>query len=174
MEESDRIKGLQKGDRHSQKWLYDRYAPTLFAICLRYAPTREDAEDLLIETLMRIIDKAGQYSGEGSFEGWIRRIAVRECLMFLRKKRQPTVELKPSITAEDYRVTADEKLQHDELLALIRQLPEGYRTIFQLYEIEVYKHREIGELLGISLNTSKSQLINAKRKLQELINNRER
>ena len=173
MEESDRIKALIKGEPNAQKWLYDRFAPMVYAICLRYLPTVQDAEDLTVTSLFRAMEKAGQFSGEGNFDAWIRRIAVRECLMFLRKNRLHWEEIEPETQAVDPAIRADERMQIEDLLAAIEQLPDGYRTIFQLYEIDGYKHREIAELLGISIHTSKSQLIMAKKRLQELINERE-
>lgn len=173
MEESDRIKALIKGDPNAQKWLYDRFSPMVFAICLRYMPTVQDAEDMTLTSLFQVMDKAEKFSGTGSFEGWVRRVAVRECLMFLRKRRMYWEELSPEHHAPSQEMGADEKLQMEDLLGCIARLPEGYRTIFQLYEIEGYKHREIADLLDISINTSKSQLIMARKKLQELINERE-
>lgn len=173
MEESDRIKALIKGDPNAQNWLYDRFSPMVFAICLRYLPTVQDAEDITVTSLFQVMEKTGKFSGSGSFEGWIRRVTVRECLMFLRKRKIHWEELSQDHHAPSPEIRADEKMQLDDLLALIAGLPDGYRTIFQLYEIEGYKHREIAELLGISINTSKSQLIMAKKKLQELINERE-
>ena len=173
MEESDRIKALIKGDGKAQKWFYDRFAPGVYAICLRYMPTVTDAEDLLIESLFKAMDKIGQYKGEGSLEGWVKRVAVRECLMALRKKKEWHFEEGAEEHLQDYRVSADEQLQMEDLLNLISQLPEGYRPIFQLYEIEGYKHREIAELLDISIHTSKSQLIMARKRLQKMINERE-
>ena len=172
MEESDRINALRKGDTEAQKWLYDRFAPVVFAICKRYLPTPQDAEDVAIGSLFRAMDKVRQYEGSGSFEAWVKRIAVRECLMFLRKRRPPHVDPGELPEQEDPVMRADEHLQLEELLGLIRQLPEGYRTVFQLYEVEGYKHREIAELLGISIHTSKSQLIMAKKRLQALIDKR--
>jgi len=170
MEESDRIKALIKGDPKAQNWFYDRFSPMVYAICLRYLPTVEDAQDVTLSGLFRAMEKVRQFNSEGSFEGWVRRIAVRECLMFLRKARVHIEELDVELSLADDAIRADERLQLAELMELITQLPEGYRLVFQLYEIEGYKHREIAEELGISINTSKSQLIMAKRRLQEMIN----
>lgn len=169
MTELELIEACRNGDRHAQKLLYDRYAPKMNGVCMRYCKNREDAEDVLIEGFFKVLTHLHQYKGAGSFEGWIRRIMVNESLMFLRKRHNfkltveiSNVELKTNVSIEDELMAAD-------ILALLDKLPTGYRTIFNLYVLEGYKHREIGDLLGISINTSKSQLILAKKRLRKLI-----
>lgn len=150
--------------------MYDRFAPMMFGVCLRYVRHPQDAEDLLVEGLFKAMTKIGQYSGEGSFEGWVRRIVVNECLMHLRKNNvlqfaselHPNIDHREEITIEDHLMVAD-------LVKLLDQLPNGYRTVFNLYVMEGYKHREIAELLGVSINTSKSQLILARQRMEELV-----
>ncbi len=127
------------------------------------------AEDLLVESFYKIFSKIDQYKGEGSFEGWMKRIVINECLMKLRKRNNLNlyVEIdKAKEVKEDAKAVTG--LQYQEILALLNDLPIGYRTIFNLYVIEGYKHREIAEKLGISINTSKSQLILAKKRMREL------
>lgn len=142
----------------------------MLGVCRRYLNRLADAEDVLMEALYKVLTRIDQYSGDGSFEGWIRRVVVNECLMFLRKNDvlQNAWELPPELD-ESREPGALHRLQADDLLGLLDRLPDGYRTVFNLYVIEGYKHREIAELLGISINTSKSQLILARRRLEELL-----
>ncbi len=157
-------------DRRAQQLLFDRYSPNMFGVCKRYVKSREDAEDVLVEGFYKVLTKLEQYSGEGSFEGWIRRIIVNEALMWLRKKHNlvTKVELNNNLDHKT-EVTVEDELQAEDILRLLAQLPTGYRTVFNLYVLEGYKHREIAELLGISINTSKSQLILAKKRLGDLV-----
>jgi RNA polymerase sigma-70 factor (ECF subfamily) len=167
--EQELIQGCQKQDREAQKLLYERYAPMFFALCKRYVKTNEDAEDVLVEGFYKIMTRIDQYHGDGSFEGWMRRIMINEALMFLRKAHtRPYTEEIVNVEQPDSHTVVDELAARD-ILRLLDQLPDGYRTIFNLYVLEGLKHREIAELLGISINTSKSQLILAKKRMQELL-----
>ncbi len=168
MTEQDIIQGCKKQKRKAQKALYDRYAPILFGLCKRYVSNRQDAEDVLVEGMYKIMVKIDQYSGQGSFEGWMKRIMVNEALMFLRKKQVFTVDIEKADHKSSQMISVEDELAEKDILNLLDQLPAGYRTVFNLYVIEGYKHREIAELLGISINTSKSQLILAKKKLRSL------
>jgi RNA polymerase sigma-70 factor (ECF subfamily) len=160
----------KRGDRNAQKWIYDRYAAIMFGVCKRYVSSKEDAEDVLIESFFKVLTKIDQYQGNGSFEGWIRRIVVNEALIFIRKKTIIMEDAeKELINMPEDSVNILDKINTQELLSVLDKLPIGYRTIFNLYVIEGFKHREIAEQLGISINTSKSQLILAKKRLQELI-----
>lgn len=170
MTEVEFIRKCGLKDRKAQKLLYDKYAPLLFAICRRYIRQKEDAEDVLLESFYKIFSHISNFKGQGSFEGWMKRIAINQSLMFLRKKHN----LHLSITSVahvlyDNDFDAEELLFEKDILIVLDQLPPGYRTVFNLYVIEGYKHREIAEELGISINTSKSQLIQAKKKLAELL-----
>lgn len=168
--EADLVERCKSQDRRAQQLVYERHSAVLFTVCQRYMPTREDAEDMLVECFCKIFDKIGSYQGNGSFEGWMRRVTVNECLMALRKKHnfQQTVEFSgqemPDLSDE-----TDDQIDATVLLGLLDQLPTGYRTIFNLYVLEGYKHREIADMLGISINTSKSQLILAKEKLKLMV-----
>ena len=169
MTDTELIQGCRKEDREAQKLLYERYAPRFFALCKRYVKTNEDAEDVLVEGFFKIMTRIDQYTGEGNFEGWMRRIMVNESLMFLRKANtQPYTEEIVNLEYSDNYDVVDE-LAAQDILQLLDKLPDGYRTIFNLYVLEGLKHREIAELLGISINTSKSQLILAKKRMQELM-----
>ena len=145
------------------------YKDVLYPICLRYVKNTEDAEDVFIEAFYKIFNKIDDFKGDGSFEGWMKRIMVNESLMFLRKNHnlRMTVELTDIDKSEE--VQPDDEIFYEELLTALNELPVGYKTIFNLYVIEGFKHREIAELLGISINTSKSQLILAKKRIQEII-----
>ena len=167
--EANIIDRCKRQDRAAQKALYDKYAPLFFSICLRYVKDRTRAEDLMVESFFRIFSKIDQFKGEGSFEGWMKRIVINESLMHLRKQNNLSLHVdieKAYEVKEDPTVIAD--INYNEILDLLNELPNGYRTVFNLYVIEGYKHREIAEQLGISINTSKSQLILAKKRLREL------
>ena len=171
MIEQELIEGCKKKDRKIQKLFYDRYSPKMFGVCKRYVKNREDAEDVLVEGLYKALKNIHQFQDKGSFEGWVRRIVVNEALMFLRKQHKHfiTDDLDKAVNASPVQVTIEGELAAQDILKLLDQLPDGYRTIFNLYVVEGYKHREIAEMLGISINTSKSQLILAKKKLQGLV-----
>jgi RNA polymerase sigma factor (sigma-70 family) len=164
------IQQLKAQDRTAQKWLYDRYAPLMFSVCRRYLRSREDAEEALVSGFYKVFAHIDNYQGAGSFEGWIRRIMVNESLMALRKTRVlvfPGDDFQPVDQADQFSIEAD--MSAREILELLDELAPGYRTVFNLYVLEGLKHHEIAELLGISINTSKSQLILAKEKLRQLL-----
>lgn len=167
--EEDLIEACRQNDRRAQKTLYDRYSPVMYGVCRRYVKSPEDAEDVLVEAFYKVLTNLHQYKGSGSFEGWIRRIVVNEALMFLRKRHnfRMTVEVSEADQPTPNKVV--QRLAAEDILGLLGQLPTGYRTVFNLYVLEGYKHREIAEILGISINTSKSQLILAKKKMQDLL-----
>lgn len=170
MTENEIIEGCRQGDRKAQKALYDKHSPKMFGVCLRYMKSREEAEDIMIHGLFKVMTKIDKYGGNGSFEGWIRRIMVNECLMQLRKRDilKFSAEIHPNLDHADA-LTMEDQLIAEDLLKLLEMLPSGYRTVFNLYVLEGYKHREIAELLGISINTSKSQLILARKRLESLV-----
>lgn len=163
------IESCQREESKGQKILYDRYKGLLFGICRRYIDSYENAEDVFIEGFYKILTKITSFKGEGSFEGWMKRIMINECLMHIRKnkKQHMTVEL-GDLQVESENLSALDHLLAEDILALVQQLPHGYRTVFNLYVVEGYKHREIAEQLNISINTSKSQLILAKKKLKQM------
>ncbi len=169
MNEADIIRGCKSQDRTAQKRLYEYYAPILLGICRRYVRNLTDAEDVLLEALYKIMSNINQYQGKGSFEGWMKRIAVNESLMFLRKKHNFNISIDHIQVAAVEENGVEEELFEADLLKILDQLPTGYKTVFNLYVIEGYKHREIAEKLGISINTSKSQLIQAKKKMASLL-----
>ena len=170
----DLIAGCKRQNRRAQQAVYERYAPTMSAVARRYAPTDADADDILVSAFYKVFDKIDTFTDDGSFEGWIRRIVVNESLMLLRKKHalrraSELSDVNPTHFAVE--ASAPANLGEADILELLDKLPLGYRTVFNLYVIEGYKHREIAEELGISINTSKSQLILAKKRLREQLEN---
>lgn len=162
---------LKLQDGAAQKRLYERYSPLLFSVCRRYLPAYQDAEEALVSGFFKIFTQIESYSGAGSFEGWMRRIVANEALMMLRKTnllRFPGDEhLIISDQADTFSIEAD--ISAREIMDLLNELPTGYRTVFNLYVLEGFKHQEIADMLGISINTSKSQLILAKERLRGLL-----
>ncbi|GLR18382.1 RNA polymerase sigma factor [Portibacter lacus] len=163
------IKLCKAGNRKAQKALYDFYSPILFGICRRYLKNTADAEDVFIHGMFKIFDNIHKYKGDGSFEGWMKRIMVNESLMHIRKHKKLNLTVEWSQVNDSQDPVILDQLAEEDIKDIIMELPEGYRTVFNLYVIEGYKHREIGEMLGISINTSKSQLILAKKKMREFI-----
>ncbi len=168
--EEELIQGCQKRDRHAQKQLYDTYSGKMYGICYRYVKEPMLAEDVLVTAFTKVFDKIDQFKGEGSFEGWIRRIVVNEALTCLRRNRTMYIEtdLETAEREPDYGNLSDH-LHVEDLLALIESLPAGYRIVFNMYAIDGYSHKEIAEHLGINENTSKSQLSRARVHLQKLL-----
>jgi RNA polymerase sigma-70 factor (ECF subfamily) len=164
------IKGCEAGDSRAQRVLYERFSGRMLSICMRYMGRRDKAEDIMINAFMKIFDKIGSYKAEGSFEGWMRRVVVNDCLSEIRKERNMYLEVSVEEVSEepDFDLL-DGYLEAEDLLRMVEELPVGYRTVFNLYAIEGYSHKEIGEQLGISENTSKSQLSRARTLLQKCL-----
>lgn len=169
------IESCKKGDRASQKVLYDRLAPRMFPLCIRYVGDRTLAEDILQDGFITLFTRLDSYKGDGSFEGWARKIFVTTALMNLRKKDA----LKMSEDLDAVRgmkadmTTQIQNIGYKELTKLITTLPPGFRTVFNMYAIEGFSHKEIGEMLGISETTSRTQLSRARVWLQNKIKERE-
>jgi RNA polymerase sigma factor (sigma-70 family) len=169
--EPDLIKACIEGDRRMQEELYKRFAPKMYAVCLRYTNNADDAQDLLQEGFIKIYKNLHRFRAEGSFEGWVRRVFVNTSIEHFRKKstKLSLVSEKEENALEDTDITALESLAEKDIINIIQQLSPGYRTVFNLYVVEGYSHKEIGELLGISEGTSKSQLARAKSVLQKKV-----
>ncbi|MGZ3845162.1 MAG: RNA polymerase sigma factor [Flavisolibacter sp.] len=153
-----------------QQELYDRFSPKMYGVCLRYAGNTEEAEDILQEGFIKIFNKINSYRGDGSFEGWIRRIFVNTAIEHFRKKTylQPITETEEN-TVEGKYLSVLDSLAEKDIVRLIQQLSPGYRTVFNMYVVEGYTHKQIADMLGISEGTSKSQLSRAKLILQDLV-----
>jgi RNA polymerase sigma factor (sigma-70 family) len=163
------IKRCLKNEDGSLDELYRRFSPRLFGICLRYSKSRAEAEDLLHDGFIRILDHLKEFRNEGSFEGWLRRIMVTTAINHYRKHHGRIVSSEMVAWEEDRTASNDvlEQLAAKDIIALIEELPDGYRMVFNLYVIEGYKHREIAELLNITESTSKSQFMKARKVLIE-------
>jgi len=172
--EKELIRGCQQKNRQMQQRVYEKYSPKMLGVCKRYLKDPMAAEDALVEAFFKVFTKIDQFQGAGSFEGWIRRIVVNESLMHLRKRKPTELGFEPLESDAKTVLTVQDTLEAEDILALLAKLPKGYRTVFNLYVIEGYKHREIAEKLEISINTSKSQLILAKKKMQDLVNQQNR
>lgn len=163
--ESFRVSGSPEAFRY----IYNILSPKLYYVCLRYLKSEADAQDVLQETFVIAYRKIDSFNGQGSFEGWIRRIAVNNCLAKLRLNKKEFAE---SIETQQHQIPEEE--EHDtkkeeteaNLLRALKELPDGYRTIINLAVLEDYSHREISELLHISESTSRSQLARAKAALK--------
>ncbi len=171
--EKDLIDACKRKNRQAQRLLYDRFSPVMMGVCRRYIKDPMEAEDVLVEGFFKVLTKIGMYNGDGSFEGWIRRIIINEALMHLRKNNQfkYAEEINPNLDYTEEPTVLDE-IAAEEILNLLDEMPPGYRAVFNLYVVEGYKHREIADELGISINTSKSQLILAKQRMEELVKKR--
>lgn len=171
LSEQQTIALCKQGNRAAQKVLYESLSPKMFAICLRYMGDRELAEDTLQEGFVTLFSKLETYSGEGSFEGWARKIFVNTALMSLRKndvlKQSGEIETAWNVTSEE--TTAIQNISYKELMKMIAGLPPGFRTVFNMFVIEGYNHKEISDALGISEATSRSQLQRARVMLQKKI-----
>jgi RNA polymerase sigma factor (sigma-70 family) len=172
--EADLISGCRRGDYHAQQKLFDLYSDRMYGISLRYLKNTMLAEDVVVMAFTKVFERINQFKGEGSFEGWIRRITVNEALTALRKSRTMVLEtdLDQADREPDYDQLSDH-LEAEDLLRMIEQLPPGYRIVFNMYAIDGYSHKEIAEHLGISENTSKSQLSRARTYLQKLLTDSE-
>lgn len=166
--EHELIEGCRRQNRQAQQALYELYSGKMYALCCRYVKDKMEAEDVLVVALTKIFERIHQYKGDGSFEGWIRRVMVNESLGFLRKNKNMYVETDiEAAEREPNYEQLDSALEAEDLMKLIEGLPTGYRVVFNLYAIDGYSHQEIGEQLGISENTSKSQLSRARVLLQK-------
>jgi len=172
VEDHNTIKRSIKGIRSAQRQLYDKYRQTWYYICLRYASGSDDANDMLQDALVRIYSNLHVFrSDKGSFKAWSSAIVVNECLMQIRKRnglRTRREQYLGEIVLADG-VTVINRMTAKEILLLVQALPDGYRAVFNLYAIEGYSHKEIAELLEISIGTSKSQLYKARKMLQEMV-----
>lgn len=167
------IRESVKGNRVAQKALYDRFSSKMFSVCLRYAPDYQIAEDILQEGFVKAFKNLERFRFEGSFEGWLRKIMVNSAIEIHRRKNilYPIFDVEHT-DVELFDEDAVEKLAAADLLQMISSLSPGYRTVFSLYAIEGFSHKEIAEQLNISEGTSKSQLARARYILMELVEQR--
>lgn len=165
------ISACINGESKAQKQMFDILAPKMYALCIRYMSNREVAQDVLQDGFVTLFTKIGTYNGNGSFEGWARKIFVNTALMALRRN-DPLLgseELDSVAAIKTTQTTQLEAIEYKDLMKMIAELPPGYRLVFNMFAIEGYTHREISETLGISEGTSRSQLGRARAMLQEKI-----
>lgn len=165
------VKGCAKEKRKYQELLYAKFNKKMFAVCFRYAKDRDQALDMLQEGFIKVYNHIGKFNHTGSLEGWVRRIMVNTSINLLRKEKyhieieavQGGIPTKASSIVD--------KMSADEILSLVKKLPTGYRTVFNLYAVEGYSHKEIAESLDIAESTSRTQYLKAKNVLKKLIVN---
>lgn len=170
MSDQQMIEGCARHDRRAQQELYDQYSRFLLGVCMRYAVDKSEAEDILQESFLKIYFNIKDFSGTGSFIGWLRKVAVNTAITHYHKnlKFRYHVEIEEYVTLETGQTSFEEDFfTSEELYKVLNDLPAGYRMVFNLYAVDGYKHKEIGEMLGIDTNTSKSQYSRAKAAIRE-------
>lgn len=171
MMEQTLIAGCLQNDAAAQRELYNHYSPKMLSVCYRFAHNREDAEDMLQEGFIKVFTQMHTFQNKGAFEGWIRRIIVHTCINFLKKHKKfaDSVELDYANTINVKEESLPSLMQAKQIVEAIRLLPIGYRTVLNLYAIEGYSHKEIGEMLDIQESTSRSQFTRAKVLLEQVL-----
>ena len=171
MTEQAIITGCLHNDASAQRELYNRYSPKMLSVCYRFAQSREDAEDMLQEGFIKVFTQIHTFQNKGAFEGWIRRIIVHTCINFLKKykKFNENVDLSYANYLQVREETIPSIMQAKQIIECIRLLPIGYRTVLNLYALEGYSHKEIGEMLDIEESTSRSQYTRSKAMLELIL-----
>lgn len=171
MSDEELIEGCIREDRNVQGLLYKKYSNKMYAVCLRYCNTREEAEDVLQDAFIKIFDKISYFRGDGSFEGWMRRIMVNTAL---RSRDKRMLKFEPGdldkVAEPVIPSSVLGEMNVKEIMHEVEQMPEGYRLVFNLNAVEGYNHKEIGEILGINESTSRSQFARARKYLMNLLN----
>ncbi len=175
IDEKQLLELCKKGDRAAQERLFRIYSPVMLGICMRYAKNKQEAEDVMQEGFIKVFTNISGFRGEGSFEGWIKRIMVNTSLNHYYKAKKTASNMsfddirETQIVSENEEEVPELRFSQAEMLEAIQKLPEGYRQVFNMYVFEKFKHREIAELLDISVNTSKSQLSKARTHLKNTL-----
>lgn len=167
-EEKEIIELAIEHNRHAQHKIYAKYAPKMLSVCRQYIKDLHSAEDIMITAFMKVFTNLKNFEHKGSFEGWIRRIMINECISYIRVKKNVKFIEDETLIDEPYDFS-ESQFSLEDIQFLIDSLPEGYRMVFNLYCIEGFKHQEIATMLGISEGTSKSQLSHARKMLQTTI-----
>ena len=168
-EENEIIDLAVANNRQAQQRIYAKFSPKMLSVCRQYIKDIHIAEDVMITAFMKVFVNLSQFEKKGSFEGWIRRIMVNECISFIRVEKKISF-VEDELFFEESFNNIESHFSVEDIQFLIDTLPDGYRMVFNLYAIEGYKHQEIASLLGINEGTSKSQLSHARKMLQEQIN----
>lgn len=171
MTEEQMLAGTIKNNVAAQEALYNRFSPRMLGVCYRFAKSREDAEDMLQEGFIKIFTQLHQYRNEGALEGWIRRIIVHTCINILKKHKKfaDSVDLIHAHSLHTKEDMVPSIIQAKQVVECIRMLPLGYKTVLNLYAIEGYSHKEIGQMLDIEESTSRSQYTRAKVMLEDIL-----
>ena len=170
MSDQEIIEGCAKHERKAQQILYDKYSHFLLGVCMRYATDKSEAEDILQDSFLKIFFNIKDFSGTGSFIGWLRKVAVNTAITHYHKnlKYRYAVDIEEYVSIETGTTSFEEDFfTSEELYKVLNELPTGYRMVFNLYAVEGYKHKEIAEMLGVDTNTSKSQYSRAKAVIRE-------
>lgn len=167
--ETKLIQRAAKNNREAQHVLYELHAPKMLSVCRYYIKDVHKAEEVMLNGFFKVFKHLKTFKNEGSFEGWIRRIMVREAISFLRQQKHIEFAIEDDYLEQDYTNNIKTNIEVAEIQQLIDSLPEGYKMVFIMYAIEGYKHNEIADLLNISEGTSKSQLFKARQMLQAKI-----
>jgi RNA polymerase sigma-70 factor (ECF subfamily) len=170
MSEEEIIEGCKQGNRQAQQRLYNLYKSKLYAVCVRYAANKMEAEDVLQEGFLKIFNNIHKYQFTGAFGAWVKTVMVNTAIEQYRRNKRSIIDVTdemPVGAAFDDNII--ERMEGRKVLELIQNMPEGYRQVFNLYAVEGYKHHEIGTMLGISEGTSKSQYARGRKFLQDLM-----
>ncbi len=172
MNEEQLVKKCLAKDAVAQKLLFDHYSRRMMGVCLRYARDNDEAQDVLQMGFIKVFEKLDMFNFKGSLEGWIRRIVVNTALDNIRKNKKfmNDVEMdRVDFQLQNYNENAVDYLSAKDLLKIIQGMPKGFKTVFNMFAIEGYSHKEIAEELNISVNTSKSQYSRARAHLQKIL-----
>ena len=168
-EEKELIELAVANNRHAQQKIYSKFSPRMLSVCRQYIKDLHNAEDIMITAFMKAFTNLNKFEHKGSFEGWVRRIMINECISYIRvQKKVKFIEDENYI--EDSFNNIESQFSIEDIQSLIDNLPDGYKMVFNLYCVEGFKHQEIATMLGINEGTSKSQLSHARKMLQEQIN----
>lgn len=171
MTEEQMLAGNRVNNVQAQELLYSRFSPKMLGVCYRYAKNKPDAEDMLQEGFIRVFSQLHQYRGEGSLEGWIRRIIVHTCINIIKKNKKfnDCIDISHAMEMTTHADLVPSIIQSKQIVECIRLLPLGYRTVLNLFAIEGYSHKEIALMLDIEESTSRSQYSRAKAILQDML-----
>lgn len=169
MTDQELVNSCISGNRDAQELLWKLHSKKMMTVCLRYCDSREEAEDVLQDSFIKVFEKLQQWQGTGPLGGWIRTIVVNTTLTYLksRSKWRYSTDIETAQNIDNEEISALSKLSEESLLTLIATMPPGYKSVFNLFAIEGYSHKEIAEMMEISENTSKTQFLKAKNWLKK-------
>lgn len=172
--EPELIEGCRRGDARSQEKLFRHFYGFVMGICLRYASSRQQAQEMLNDSFLKVFEKIIETTDIQVFRAWLRRIAVNTALDHYRKEKRRTERLETGVDETDLAVNGDviDRMSAEDIIALLQEIPETYRLVFNLYEIEGYSHQEIGQMLSLPAATSRTYLTRAKQRMQWLLRQR--